>query len=377
MQYKFIALQGMANCALQVLLALGAQVHIFGVKTEIVRAALLAGVHGGFGVLDQFHRVATVIGVDADAQARGDAQVMPGHMPRRADGPEHFVGDVLGLLRVLDVVEHDHKLIGTVAKHRIGVAHRCHQAVADLLQHFVAHRIAQGIVDAFETVEADEHHRQLRVVPPAKGNSLGQTVPQQRAVGQLGQRVVLQQVRDFQQFLHPFFDGALQAAHLAGHVLSQLPFPRQRTGHLADLQVVERLFQDQQLVVVLQPCLDGLEGIVGIRRAQRDLQVGVDVPQLFDGLQAIPAGRHAHIDKHHGIGGVGGQGLAHQCQRFLALVGRIQLEHLAGSSGGAEQGFLKAIQRRLGVGVGAQDLAEILVDRRSIVDDQNAAVGPS
>jgi hypothetical protein len=131
------------------------------------------------------------------------------------------------------------------------------------------------------------------------------------------------------------------------------------------------------LVVVLQPRFDRFKGIVGISRTQGNLQVGVDVPQLFNGLQAIPARRHAHVDEHHGIRGVGRQGLVDQGKRLLALVGGVQLEGLAQHWRGAEQGFLEAVHGRLAVWIGTQDLAEVLMDRGRVIDDQNATVGPS
>ena len=184
-------------------------------------------------------------------------------------------------------------------------------------------------------------------------------------------------MRDLEQLLHAFLDGALQADHLEGRVLGQLPFPGQGAGHLADFQVVEGLFQDQQLVVVLQARFDGLEGIVGIGRAERDLQVGVHLPQLFDGVQAVPARGHAHVDKHHGVGRVGVQGLLDQRQGFLALVGRIQVKRLARRRGGAEEGGLQGVEGGLAVLVGTEDLAKILVDRSRVIHDQDAPVGPA
>ncbi len=106
------------------------------------------------------------------------------------------------------------------------------------------------------------------------------------------------------------------------------------------------------------------------------MQVGVDVPQLFDGFQAVPTRRHAHVDEHQGVGGVGGQGLVHQFQGFLALIGGIQHKGLAHRRSVAEQGFFNAVQGGVVVGVDAQDLAEVRVDRRRVIDDQDASIGP-
>ena len=192
MQHKLIAVQRLADRAFQVLLVLGAQVHVFGVKAEIPRAAFFAGAHRGFSVLEQAHGVVAVIGVNTDAQAGAHTQVMPRDMASRADGIEYLLRNVLGLLGMLDIVKQHHELVGAITKHRIRRPHRRHQAQAHLCKHLVAGRIAQGVVDALEAVEPQKHHRQLRVVPAGQGDRLGQAVAQQRAVGQLRQGVVLQ-----------------------------------------------------------------------------------------------------------------------------------------------------------------------------------------
>lgn len=127
-------------------------------KTEIVGATFFDGAHRGFGLFDQFHGAAAVIRVNADAKACGDAQVVAGHIVGGADGGKELFGNVLGLLGMLDVVEDQHKFVGAVTKHRIRLAHRRHQALADKLEHFIADRVAERIIDALEAVQADKHH---------------------------------------------------------------------------------------------------------------------------------------------------------------------------------------------------------------------------
>ncbi|MNN07021.1 hypothetical protein D3C81_1198350 [compost metagenome] len=300
---------------------------------------------------------------------------MAGNRLRQANGGEEFFRDAVGLLRVVDVAEDHHELIGTVAKHRVRIAHAGQQLSGDPFEHLVTRRMAQRIVDALEAIQTEKHHHQLFVMPSAHGHGLTQAITEQGAVGQLREAVVLQQVRDLEQFVHPRLDGPLKAEHLQRRVLRQLPFPGQGIGHLADFQTVERLFQDQQLIAELQPFGHRFPAVVAVRRAQGDLQVRVDTPQLLDGFQAIPAGRHAHVDKGEGVGIATGQCAIDQCQRFLALIGGVELEAQVRRLLAAEQRLLQLLQIDGVRHLRGEDLAKVIVDRRRVIDDQDTPVG--
>ena len=62
-------------------------------------------------------------------------------------------------------------------------------------------------------------------------------------------------------------------------------------------------------------------------------------------------------------------------QRFLALIGRVELKGQAIDGQRAEQGLFRARQRLFVVDRGTQDLAKVLMNRGRVVDDQNAPVG--
>ena len=68
-------------------------------------------------------------------------------------------------------------------------------------------------------------------------------------------------------------------------------------------------------------------------------------------------------------------GARDQFERFLALVGGVELEHQPRRLGAAEQRCFSAGEGLFVVGIRAENLAEILMDRRCVVDDQNAPVG--
>ncbi|MNV46561.1 hypothetical protein D3C71_1383980 [compost metagenome] len=80
------------------------------------------------------------------------------------------------------------------------------------------------------------------------------------------------------QFPGTLLDRLFQQVHLERGIFGHLPFDRECAGHLAYLDGVEGLFQNQQAVVQRQPLVDVLPGIVGVGGAQRHLQFGIDLP---------------------------------------------------------------------------------------------------
>ena len=113
-----------------------------------------------------------------------------------------------------------------------------------------------------------------------------------------------------------------------------------------------------------------------MRRTYDDLHVGVDGPEMLDGLQTVPAGRHAHVDEGHGVGSALIQCLLHSGDPFLTLIRRIYLEAQIeglrrllpqqGEFGGGEPDGV--------VRVAADDLAKIAVDVAVVVDDQDSPI---
>ncbi|KDB50728.1 hypothetical protein X805_37150 [Sphaerotilus natans subsp. natans DSM 6575] len=177
----------------------------------------------------------------------------------------------------------------------------------------------------------------------------------------------------------------LQRAGVLLDLASGLPLGAQRARELADLDGVEGLLQDQQPVAHVQPREHLLPGVVGIGGADDDLQPRVFLPQPLDGLDAIPARRHAHVDEGHRVGSAGGAGGLHHRQRLAPLQRRVDLEAI-GRRGGrhrrrvGEQCHLQRVELvsrlwRHGPSAGRiEDLAEVLVDRGHVVHEQDASV---
>ncbi|MNF81601.1 hypothetical protein D3C84_638800 [compost metagenome] len=183
-------------------------------------------------------------------------------------------------------------------------------------------------------------------------------------------------MRHLEQLVNPRLDGLLQAQHFHRRVLRHLPFPGQGIGHLADFQAVEGLFQHQHLVAELQSFGHGFPGVIRKSGAQRDFQVRVGLPHLLDGFQAVPARRHAHVGEHQRIGATFSQCVFDQFEGFLPLVRRVELKRQAIRVRRAEQCGFCASEGLFIVGFGAEDLAEVIMNRRRVVDDQDAPVGP-
>ena len=107
----------------------------------------------------------------------------------------------------------------------------------------------------------------------------------------------------------------------------------------------------------------------------RDLQVGAGLPDSGGGLDAVPAGGHADINEGHSIGSADGEGLLDHLQAFLALKGGVEFE-------AGVRAFFEALAKKLGahfpisafVGLGRENLPEILVDGPVVINDQNPPI---
>ncbi|MNY09015.1 hypothetical protein D3C86_1419040 [compost metagenome] len=170
----------------------------------------------------------------------------------------------------------------------------------------------RGNVPVFGDVVGDVHQRKRRLAP--------QPIQDGRAV--------LHDDIGIGQLPGAFLDGLLQQGHFQCRVFGHLPFGGQCARHLADFDGIEGFFQNQQAIAQLQALVDVFPGIVGIGGAKRHLQLGIDLPQPFDGLQPVPARWHAHVDEGHGVGQVVGQRGLDLVQCLEALKRRIEQETL-------------------------------------------------
>ena len=80
------------------------------------------------------------------------------------------------------------------------------ESAGGLHQQFVAGLVADGVVDRLEAVEVDEEHGRAAVAAAAAGQGLPDPLGEQRAVGQVGERVVRGVVLQLRLQPHPFGD---------------------------------------------------------------------------------------------------------------------------------------------------------------------------
>src|SRR5579872_4717910 len=109
-------------------------------------------------------------------------------------------------------------------------------------------------------------------------------------------------------------------------LVGEVPFLGQRIGHLPHLNDVKRLFKEKQPVTVAKPPDEIVPGKIRMTRANDDLQIEAFLPDMTDGFDAIPAGRHANVHKGHRIWLAVRERFPHTSQTLLALKCRVYLK---------------------------------------------------
>ena len=203
----------------------------------------------------------------------------------------------------------------------------------------------------------------------------------QRVVAEqcLGQRVGVERLRETRL-------GAGELAGAEGDGLAELielgavgavggPFLGEGVCELEDFDVIEGFFQDEEVGRATELVGDGAPTVIGKGRADDDLQVGVHLPEAFDGFEAVPAGRHAHVDEGEGVGAAGGEGGLDEGEGGFALEREIDLKGRGGGGregGFAEDGFGELLQVARSGARRGEDFAEVVVDGGGVVDDEHA-----
>ena len=148
--------------------------------------AALGVVHRDVRALEERPDGRAVLGIERDADARLQ---LHGHAAER----ERAAQGVLQAHRQLDhgaavgyAVEQDRELVAAEPGERVAAAQDGLQAARDLDQQLVAVVVPERVVDLLEAIEVDQQHR---AEPVAAQGALGAAM-QERAVGQVGERVV-------------------------------------------------------------------------------------------------------------------------------------------------------------------------------------------
>ncbi|MNZ45431.1 hypothetical protein D3C78_630860 [compost metagenome] len=125
------------------------------------------------------------------------------------------------------------ELVAAHARHGVVLVHAGGQAHGHFLEHAVAGGMAEGVVDRLEAVEVEEYQHHPLAVPFGVLQRGVQAVLEQRAVGQVGEGVVVGQAVD------ALFAGlALADVGEEAHVAGQVAFVVQHRGNADPGRVV-------------------------------------------------------------------------------------------------------------------------------------------
>ena len=111
----------------------------------------------------------------------------------RSGARERFedpLGGVGGVLCAADVLEQDGELVAAEAGGGVARADAGVQALGDLQQHRVAGGVAEAVVDRLEVVEVHEDHGEPAALAPGPRDRVPHPLDEQRAVGEVGDRIV-------------------------------------------------------------------------------------------------------------------------------------------------------------------------------------------
>jgi hypothetical protein len=130
---------------------------------------------------------------NADARVHGElmAAQLAGLLDRIVD-PLHQIRDIG---RIGHRGLHDRKLVAAQPRHDVGFPETPSQPGRHGLEQFVAALVSEGVVDALEFVEVQIEHRQPFAASDTPERLL-ELFAEKHPVGQVGQRIVVRQMRD-------------------------------------------------------------------------------------------------------------------------------------------------------------------------------------
>jgi len=325
------------------------------------------------------HRIA-ILRMEGDPDAGGGAQFDALDADRRRQRGQYPIGHLQAFRSSRDRLQYDDELIAAQSRDRVDPAHDVAQPLRNFLEQFVARTMAQGVIDGLESIQIQKHQSERLAASVGKRYRLADPVFEQGAIwqsgeGVMGGEVAQLRVRGFKS-LGAIRDDFFERLDLAANDPFVLPLAGQRIGALEHLDRLEGLLDNQQFVRVPEAGDEFRPVVASMRRADHDLHVRVDPPELLDGLEAVPPRRHLHIDDRHCIRAGHAQRFAHALHTFLPLQGRVNLEVGASrcQGGRPEKRQLIGLENRGPVEHRTEYLPEVLVNGRIVVDDEHSPV---
>ncbi len=227
-------------------------------------------------------------------------------------------------------------MVAAEAGHHVAVALAGDEPQGDLLQHLVADRVAERIVDRLEMIEVDAEHRHDLALLDARLHRI-EVLAQEKAMRQPGQRVVMRQIvdpllvapllRDVEVRGHPaavlqrlMLDGDDSAVFHLHHEGGGGPLPDDRQAAL-DEGVAAAHRHVTRLETLAQ---HRLERITALQRRVRDL-VHLRIAPVPDD-QPLVAVEHAQALRHVVDGVLEAHVVEEQLVLALAQSGEVTLE---------------------------------------------------
>ncbi len=175
------------------LLGLGGQ--LFGVQRKPFAAIALGLEQRRISIAQQLLGSQRITGKQADTDTGTHEQLMPGNRVRRFESIDHLLRERCGMNHVRTVFDQQCEFITAQPRDRHAAVGQRIETFGSRLEHFVADVMAKAVVDVSEVVQV--HHQQRTAAPAGarRGQRLADTIGQQQTIGQLGQRIVMGQLR--------------------------------------------------------------------------------------------------------------------------------------------------------------------------------------
>ena len=183
--------------------------------------------------------------------------LVPAEAERRLQHGQHLAGERGGVGRPPHPDLDERELVPAEPGQGVAAADDPAEPAGDAAQQRVPGRVPERVVDVLEVVEIDEQHRDPSAVAPGQRQGPPEPVPEQGAVRQAGEIVVVRQVADAVLGLLALGDVVVDHDH---HRRPVSLGPAQRpVGRDADLAPVPRVVQElaRPLAVAQQRGVDG------------------------------------------------------------------------------------------------------------------------
>ena len=195
-----------------------------GFKEVIGRAAFRLGlVKRQIGVLDQLIGAGAIARPHGNAHRSADLDLLAADIHRRPHRLDDAVRHLGRQIAPFNGPEQQREFVPAQPRQQVGFPRRAPQAHGRLLDHLVAHGMAERVVDRLEMIKIDIEHCGL-LAAIETGFHLGHLLEKFDAIGQVGQRVMARQMLDARlglALLGNIFMGGHPAAILHRMVLHQ------------------------------------------------------------------------------------------------------------------------------------------------------------